>query len=308
LLDREAYRRTLPITSTTQASTLNFSDIEASDRQSLVNIFCVTGSQSGIRSITGSGMIIDKRGIILTNAHIGQYLLLQNFLPKNTINCTIRTGSPAREAYGANILYLSPTWIKLNYKDIIETNPIGTGEDDFALLYITGSTIPGRQLPNNFPAINIDTSDGIIKIGEQVLALGYPAGFLGAIAINQDLYAVTSVATVGDVFTFKKDTLDLFSIGGSPVAQKGSSGGGVINQRNGKLSGLIVTTSEADTTSTRDLRAITLSHIDRGIRSEEGVGLTQFLEGDLSMKVLSFYQNKATDLIKLLVTVINENK
>jgi S1-C subfamily serine protease len=254
--------------------------------------------------VTGSGVIIDDRGVILTNAHVGQYLLLQSALPKNTVNCTIRTGSPANAAYFANLLYLSPKWVKENYKNIIEANPTGTGENDFALLYISGPTPGSSALPQSFPAISIDTSDDLIKTGDQVLALGYPAGFLGGVTINQNLYAVASVATVGELFTFHSDTFDLFSIGGTPVAQKGSSGGGVVNQKNGRLSGLIVTTTEADTTSGRNLNAVTLSHIDRSMQTQEGVGLTQFLQGSLQEKVISFYQNKAVDLAQLLVDTI----
>lgn len=287
---------------------LNLSDLNMADRQALVNIFCVTNNDGGLRPITGSGMMIDDRGVILTNAHIGQYLLLQSALPKGTVTCTIRTGSPAKALYRANLLYLSPNWIRNNSKTITQSNPTGTGEDDFSLLYITSSVTPDTKLPEHFPVVAIDTSDALITPGEQVLALGYPAGFLGGITISQELYSVASVATVGDVYTFKKDTFDLFSLGGTPVAQKGSSGGGIINPTNGRLSGLIVTTSESDSTGERDLRAITLSHIDRSLQEQESEGINQYLQGDLASKSLSFYENKAIELAQILIDAITGRK
>lgn len=45
----------------------------------------------------------------------------------------------------------------------------------------------------------------------------------------------------------------------------------------GRMVGIIVTTSEGETTAERDLRAITLAHVDRSLRAHEGVGLADFL-------------------------------
>src|SRR3989344_252919 len=48
-------------------------------RAAVVNILCITGSGGPLNSISGSGVIIDPRGIILTNAHVAQYFLLKNY-------------------------------------------------------------------------------------------------------------------------------------------------------------------------------------------------------------------------------------
>jgi hypothetical protein len=78
--------------------------------KSSVNIVCVS-ADSRIPSISGSGVIIDSRGIILTAAHVAQLFLLQDYLGSDKVGCLIRTGSPARRAYLAEPIYVSPTWV-----------------------------------------------------------------------------------------------------------------------------------------------------------------------------------------------------
>src|SRR3989338_2839263 len=73
-----------------------FSTINQKTREALVNIFCVTKSGGIFKPASGSGIIIDKRGIILTNAHVAQYFLLKDYLEQNFIECIVRVGSPAR--------------------------------------------------------------------------------------------------------------------------------------------------------------------------------------------------------------------
>ena len=62
-------------------------------RSALVNIFCVPAGSTG-SIISGSGVIIDPKGIILTNAHVAQYVLLSQD-PALNLTCSIRNGSPA---------------------------------------------------------------------------------------------------------------------------------------------------------------------------------------------------------------------
>ena len=52
---------------------VSFSKINEVTRDAIVNIFCTTKSGGSFKPITGSGVVIDKRGIILTNAHVAQY-------------------------------------------------------------------------------------------------------------------------------------------------------------------------------------------------------------------------------------------
>src|SRR3990167_446782 len=55
-------------------------------RSALVNIICYAPSGSRLRSISGSGIIVDQKGIILTNAHIAQHFLLAD----RGVPCMIR--------------------------------------------------------------------------------------------------------------------------------------------------------------------------------------------------------------------------
>jgi hypothetical protein len=86
------------------------------------------------------------------------------------------------------------------------------------------------------------------------------------------------------VFTFNANTIDLVSLGGSIVAQSGSSGGPVVNQ-DGVTVGVIVTNSGTGDTSSRNLHAITTSYIVQDFANERGKSLSQALSSDLASEV-----------------------
>jgi hypothetical protein len=279
---------------------ITFSKINEATREALVNIFCTTKSGGSFKPITGSGVIIDERGIILTNAHVAQYFLLKDYLTENFIDCVIRIGSPAQPRYIAKPIFISPSWIKENANGIIQQTPKGTGEDDYALLLITGRTDSIKTIPEKFSFIPLFYDTNKIAIGDNILLAGYPAGFLSGIAISKDLYISSAITQIMEVFTFRDGTLDLFSIGGSIVAQQGSSGGAVVNNRN-ELIGIIVTSSVAENTSDRDLRAITIEHINTSFTKEMMFNLQALLTGDISAKADLFNENIAPLLTQLLV-------
>ena len=80
---------TTPDSETFSEGTLNL-------RKALVNIICTVSAGTVLRSISGSGVIISSKGVVLTNAHIGQYFLLSDYPSKGNTFCVIRTGSPAK--------------------------------------------------------------------------------------------------------------------------------------------------------------------------------------------------------------------
>ena len=285
------------------SSPLTFSDINISTREAIVNIFCTTKGGGPFSPTSGSGIIIDERGVILTNAHIAQYFLLRDYPSKDFIDCIIRVGSPAQPRYRASLLFISPDWIEVNAEKIRQQNPLGNGENDYAFLLISEPIRTGAKLPDTFSSANPVLDETVIKKGENVLIAGYPAGFLGGIAIQKDLYITSTITDIEDVFTFKENTLDLFSLGGSIVAQQGASGGAVVTKENG-LIGIIVTSSDGDTTDERDLRAITLSHINRSLISNSEMTLEELLGGNLLQKTLDFSSSTVPTLTKLLVDVL----
>ncbi len=273
-----------------------FDTLNTATLPAVVNILCGATRASAFSGATGSGIIIDPRGVILTNAHVAQYLLLQSH-PNADIRCTIRTGIPAQPAYHAQILAFPEAWVQEHAGDIREEYPVGTGEHDWALLYITESATE-QPLPKTFPFVSLDTREGIAQAGQQVLLAAYPSGFLDSATLQRNLWPVTSVGQVKNVYTFATSTIDVLSFGGTIVAQGGASGGGALNAW-GKLVGILTTSSMGPTTDDRDLRAISLAHINRSISVHTGGTLQAFLSaGGFAERANDFTANTAPQLLE----------
>ncbi len=272
-------------------------------RGSIVNILCTTTAAGPLNSISASGVMIDPRGVVITNAHVGQYFLLKDYPTANFVECIVRNGSPATAKYKAELLFLPPSWIAQNAEKVDDESPTGNGEHDYALLRITGPTGPGITMPEKHPFLPVSIDQPIP--GSKALIAGYPAGFLGGITVQKDLYSASSLTSIGELFTFNADTIDLFSIGGSVVAQQGSSGGAVANEE-GILEGLIVTSSQAESTGARDLRAISTSYIVRDFATEAGISIESFLSADLATRASTFNRTVAPTLTKALTNVLDQ--
>lgn len=280
---------------------VDFAKVNDEARVAIVNILCIAKGNE-LSPISGTGVMISRSGVIITNAHIGQYFLLKDFRGKDTVDCKIRTGSPAYPNYNVELMYISPTWIKNNTKVLKAQNPTGTGENDFALLHITGK-IDGSSLPIGFPYLIPDSREYIIK-GEPVLLISYPAGFLGGMSILQNLNVTSSLTNVHDYYTYKQNTIDVLDVGGTILSQKGSSGGAVIDSFVSLL-GIITTSSEANSTDQRDLRAITIAHVNRTLMDETGTNLDAVLRQDPGDYAKNFASTTAPTLTKILTDILN---
>jgi hypothetical protein len=289
----------------TSSPAIDPAQLNATARASLVNIFCTTQVGGTFHPISGSGVIIDTRGIILTNAHIGQFFLLRDYPFANNLACVVRTGSPAQPQYTAQLLYLPPEWIDANASHITQEHPTGTGENDYAFLRITGTTNPNGTLPVSFPALPL--SAGGADTNENVLLAAYPAGFLDGTTIATNLYASSSYTTVKALFSFVENPeVDLISISGTVVSQSGSSGGAVVDANTGRLLAIIVTDSAGDTTAERDLRAITLLHIDNSLAQSGRGGMANLLNGNLDLEASSFASTTFQSEKEALVNVLDK--
>ena len=194
-------------------------------------------------------------------------------------------------------MYISPRWVESNKDLLKQSNPQGTGEHDFALLRITNS-INKEPLPTfNYIAPN---TQEITAEGDPVLLASYPAGFLGGLSVLQDLNITTAITTIKKIYTYKQNTVDLISVPGTVVSQKGASGGAVVDGDN-KLIGIITTSSDGKETSDRDLRAITLSHINRSLLEETTGNLSDLLSQNPDEVSRIFNTTIAPTLSKIII-------
>lgn len=279
--------------------------LNAQTRPALVNILCTTKAGGSFSPISGSGVIIDTRGVILTNAHVGQFFLLTNYGSVGNVQCIVRTGSPATPSYTATLLYLPPPWVVANASQITSTDAMGTGENDYSFLLITGPVTQTTPYPTSFPALNM--SINAPDVGTNVFLAAYPAQLLGGIAIQENLYASSAMSTVQTLYAFEDPTnVDLVALAGTIVAQTGSSGGAVVNATNGNLVGLITTESQGTTTSSRLLNAITLAHINRSLTALGQSGIAGILNTNLQQEAADFQTNIEPSETQQLEAVLNK--
>lgn len=259
--------------------------LEDAVRGALVNIYCQYKTKQYIRTTTGSGFFINQKGVILTNAHIAQFLLLKDVgTDVHDVDCVIRTGDPATPKYKAELLYISPTWIFKNADLITDEMPRGTGERDYAMLYISQTT-DGTPLPTRFPAIPMDVALLSRSVtGSSVVTAGYPAGALIRNGANAKLLPVTANTTVGTLYTFGSNYADIFSVSDSPVGEQGASGGPIVTTGSHQAIGLIVTKGDEAIEGAHSLRALSLSYVNRTIIEETGFSLTQNMQGDVAYR------------------------
>jgi hypothetical protein len=274
----------------------------------LVNIYCQYKTDQYIRTTTGSGFFINPKGVILTNAHVAQFLLLEDSeTGKGDVTCIVRGGNPAEPKYHAKLLYISPTWIFDNADLITNEAPRGTGERDYALLYISES-LDKSPLPAKFPAINIATDLLPRSIeGSSLMTAGYPAEALMRTGADAKLFPVVASTTMKNLYTFGSKYADIFSISESPVGEQGASGGPIVATNEQNVIGLIVTKGDQEVEGPHSLRALTISYIDRTITEETGFSLTQNMQGDLANRGNIFKDAMVPFLAKILEEKLSQN-
>ncbi len=261
-------------------SSADFDNSATTLRTALVNIICYAPAGGPLHSITGSGVIIDSKGIILTNAHIAQYFLLFD----RGISCTIRSGNPASNRYKAALIYIPEPWLRANAKVLTTQSPTGTGEQDFAFLAVTKSAT-SAPLPTMHPSILLATDSPRARAA--IVIASYGAQFLQSAQVQSSLFPIVVFGSIKDIYTFASTTIDVLALGGSAAAQEGSSGGGVAGGA-GTLLGIITTSTTEGDTSTRSLDAITATYIRRAYMNETGKTLDALLSASLDQSVADF--------------------
>ncbi|MBP9816675.1 MAG: trypsin-like peptidase domain-containing protein [Candidatus Pacebacteria bacterium] len=269
----------------------------------LVNIICIPAKGYNVQGTSGTGVVIDSRGIIVTVAHVAQNFLLEDFPTKDAGNCVIRTGSPAKNAYDAELIYLSSTWIEENPETIVTSRPKGTGKDDFAFLAITKSLT--GSLPASFTAVKLAPVGARVAEGDKIVSGSYGAEFLTSSEIRSSLYPTIAFGSIKEAYTFSKVTgnPDIFSVNAGAAAQEGSSGGGVLDAKDRFIGAITTRTVRADL-SLRDLQAITIDHIRREFKRETGKDLDTYLSGN-TQALVSGYEDDAAKLLDVIKEAIH---
>ena len=265
--------------------------------EAVVNIYCVYETKDYTRRQSGSGFFVSPEGVILTNAHVAQFLLLENVEEAGETSCIVRGGNPPEPLYEAELLYISPAWIQEHAHLINDPNPKGTGERDYALLYVTRG-LNNNPLPGTFPYLSVDTA--LLpksQIGETVTIAGFPGGDLFSENESGPVPQKAS-AKITDMFTFGSNYADIFSIGSSSVGMHGISGGPVLND-SGEVIGLVSTKGSTEE-GTYTLRALTLSYIDRTMLADSTFDLASTATGALELRARLFMETIVPFLARIV--------
>ncbi|MFM2424266.1 MAG: Trypsin-like peptidase domain [Candidatus Parcubacteria bacterium] len=298
LLQSAAYQQATVIDSVITPDTATVTDpIDA-----IVNIYCTFTTNRSVRTTTGTGFFVGNTGVIMTNAHVAQFLLLEETSALGDANCIVRNGSPAAPRYVAELLYIPPSWIKEHANMIDAESPSGTGERDYALLYVS-DTVDGSLTPNSFPGLKIASRILSEDVTAPVTAAGYPAGTPG-LNTSTNLLAVKATTSISELFTFGSNQPDVLALRGSTMGQQGSSGGPILS-KNGEVIGMIATRGNDQKDGSGSLRAITIHHVNRTLKEETGVELLEHTQGDVSARAGIFTATMAPFLTALLTAEIN---
>jgi S1-C subfamily serine protease len=250
-------------------------------RAALVNITCSSGHPN-VGKMTGSGVIVDPKGIIVTNAHVAQYFLIE--AQSNNTDCFIRTGSPAQPAYDAELIFISPQWLARHALTFNQAFKAINGDYDYAFLGITGSKSE-KSLPNSFPYIPFSGIE--THVGEQIVAAGYAAEILTESQIENFLYPTLTFGLVGTTSSFLGTHADIIELRGTAAAQGGSSGGGIVSADE-KLLGMITLGSTQRAMEKRSFTAISTDYIQRMYEQESGKTVDTLFDTDPKSSIMAF--------------------
>jgi hypothetical protein len=260
----------------------------------LVNIICTEKKGNYVTANTGSGVIISPEGVVMTNAHVGQYFLLDKEL--DDYSCALYQENIPTYGYVADLLYISPDWIKENKNVISSKNPRGTGENDYAFLHIIKNTNPALPKPKSFQYVNLNTSYNA-EIGQRIEVAGFPGSPHSILDLKRTVGLKTDSSTIRDIFTFGQNNADVISTGVTKVAVRGASGGGVFKEND--LIALIVTVGGTENKSY--INAITTNYISRDFKNDFNKNIFDLINGNLEKQSQDFWRDYGKSLAEIIL-------
>jgi hypothetical protein len=279
---------------TAPVSEKNNLTVEEKIKQSVVNIYCSRTVGGRIQKSTGSGVMIDAGGVILTNSHVAEYFLLaQN---GNNTSCSIRTDSPAKNSYKAKLVYMPQTWVEKNKNNLSMLTVTGTGEHDYALLVITERL---RSDAPNIPLTFLNIGDDTLSKKQKINIAGYPAGFSDVKLLDSALYLLVRPSEITNIAGFDRVSSDVVNTSPTILAEHGSSGGAITDE-SGDLIALIVATTIDSYSGGKNLQAITLDYIKKNIQSTSGNSLEHFIN-NAREEADNFEKNSVSVLANILL-------
>ena len=247
----------------------------------VVNLYCMSRYGGLDDASSGSGVIIDPRGVILTNAHVAMDFLFSEWPNPSLLDCYVRIGSPAAPRYRAKLLYIPDEFVATNIAKTFQYNAEESmvyGKKDYALLIITGTSNPAGTLPDKFPYMPI-YEGGVLPVNSPVYLSGYSAEFLGGEALQRSLYLLSSPTSVVVQQEIGSSTVpQAIGFSGNIGSQHGASGGAVITS-GGKLAGMPTYLKKGYglETSQRVLYAITTDYVMKDFAADNGTSLSSFI-------------------------------
>ncbi len=268
----------------------------SSAENTVVNVYCTIRNKTSITQITGSGVVVSPNGVVLTNAHVAQFVLLADYLKDPNRKCEVRTGTIAKSSYSVHVLYISPQWVKNNADNLSDTDPKGTGEFDYGFLVMSSGN---KNLPAVLPYLELN--DEIESIGSKVTAIGYPASQLNAEQVSKSLERLKDTTEISKTYSFGYTKADLLIAQTDEVAQKGSSGGALISYL-GKLDGIISTSIPNPQTGHTSLAAISAPYIKVDYHNSTGGHISELFSDNPQAKYKEFENSVGFSLARILLS------
>ena len=166
-----------------------------------------------------------------------------------------------------------------------KTDGKGSGDRDYALLYVTSGKNKKTKLPEHFPALPLLPALSVPQLaeGEKVTIAGYPAENLSYKEVQKKLKFASDLSSIESIRSLERPYADVLALAPSTIAQSGVSGGPIVTN-GGYVAGIASTMGETKSKGIRSLRAITTAHFERTMKSDTGLTLPDLYAGDLAAR------------------------